>query len=78
MKATYKGHEIEVTREKCLGGWSQIYFSVFRDGRECTSGFTSDESPVREYMGYMKDRVDAELALAKPWGKTPEAEGCNG
>ena len=76
MKATYRGHEIEVTREKCLGGWSQIYFSVFRDGRECTSGFTSDASPVGEYMGYMKERVDAELALEKPWGKaTTEAGG---
>lgn len=70
MKIQYRGHEIEVFRDKCMGGWSQLFYSIFRisDGRECTSGFTTDESPVHVYMKYMKERVDAELAEATPWG----------
>ena len=75
MKATYRGHIISVTREKCMGGWSQIYYSVFRDGRECTTGFTSDASPVREFIGHMKDRVDEELKLEKPWGHATTEAG---
>ena len=71
MKTVYKGHEIDVRRERCMGGWSQLYYSIFRlsDGHECTSGFTTDTSPVRTYVGYMRDRVDAELAGADPWGE---------
>jgi len=53
-----------------MGGWSQLFYSIFRisDGYECTSGFTTDESPVHVYMKYMKERVDAELAEETPWG----------
>ena len=74
MKDSYRGHEIEVFRDKCLGGWSQLYYSIFResDGYECTSGFTSDESPTRTYMKYMKERVDAELQEADPWGENQQ------
>lgn len=38
--ASYKGFEIEVKRERCLGGWDMVYFSVSRnsDGTEMTSG----------------------------------------
>lgn len=69
MKIVYRGHEIDVRREKCMGGWPMLYYSIFRvsDGYECTSGFTEDASPVRTYVGYMKERVDAELAEADPW-----------
>ena len=71
MKATYKGHEIDVRRERCMGGWPMLYYSIFRvsDGCECTSGFTEDASTVREYVGYMKERIDAELSEADPWGQ---------
>lgn len=69
MKAVYKGHEIIVTRERCMGGWMQLYYSIFRlsDGYECTSGHTEDTSPVRTYIGYMKERIDTELAGDDPW-----------
>ena len=71
MKVEYKGHEIDVWRERCLGGWPLLYYSIFRmsDGYECTSGFTEDTSPVRTYVGYMKKRIDAEIAEADPWGE---------
>lgn len=77
MKVLYRGHEIEVKREKCMGGWSLLYYNIFRtsDGYECASGFTEDSSPVRTYVGYMKERVDAELAEQDPWGAaSPEAK----
>lgn len=71
MKATYKGYEIEVYREDCMGGWPMLYYSIFRmsDGYECTSGCTEDDSPVRTYIGYMKERIDAELAEDDPWNE---------
>lgn len=71
MKTVYKGYEIDVHRDRCMGGWSMLYYSIFRlsDGYECTSGCTEDTSPVRVYVGYMKDRIDAELADSDPWGE---------
>lgn len=70
MKVVYRGHEIDVKRERCAGGWPLLYYSIVRvlDGRECTSGFSADDSPVLEYISYMKERVDAELAEADPCG----------
>ena len=70
MKVEYKEHEIEVKRERCMGGWMLLYYSIFRlsDGHEVTSGFTEDQSSVKEYVGYMKERIDAELADGK-WRK---------
>ena len=74
MKAEHRGYEIDVRRAKCMGGWSMLYYSIFRlsDGYECISGCTEDSSPVRTYVGYMKERIDAELADPNPWGETVE------
>ena len=58
MKTIYRGCEIEVTREKCLGGWSMIYFSVFDNGFEVTSGFSESSDTVLEFIKDMKDLVD--------------------
>ena len=58
MKIIYKGCEIEVTREKCLGGWDMIYFYVFDDGFEVTSGFSETTDTVREVIKDMKKLVD--------------------
>ena len=71
MKTFYRGHEIEVKRQRSMGGWPMLYYSIFRasDGYECTSGCTEDSTPVREYLKYMKERVDNELAEADPWGE---------
>ena len=58
MKTIYRGCEIEVTREKCLGGWSMIYFSVFDNRFEVTSGFSESNDTVLEFIKDMKDLVD--------------------
>jgi hypothetical protein len=70
VKVDYRGHEIDVTRDRAMGGWQSIYYSIFRksDGYECTSGFSSeDRTPVRDFVKLMKERVDAELAESDPW-----------
>lgn len=76
MKVIYRGHEIDVHRAKCLGGWPMLYFSVFRvsDGYECLTSFTEGADTVRDYVGYMKERIDAELATDDPWGERKDAE----
>lgn len=76
MRVVHRGHEIDVKRDRCMGGWSQLYVSIFRvsDGHECLSFHTDDASPVRDYVGYMKERVDAELADADPWGEKASRE----
>jgi hypothetical protein len=69
VKVIYRGHEIDVRREKCLGGWTQLYVSIFRlsDMYECTSFFEDSAETVRDMVKYMKERVDAELADDDPW-----------
>ncbi|HZJ99495.1 MAG TPA: hypothetical protein VFC79_05795 [Tissierellaceae bacterium] len=69
MKVVYRGHEIEVTREKCLGGWSELYTSVFRlsDGLECICSVEDSAEKIVDQVRYMKERIDEELALENPW-----------
>lgn len=64
MKATYKGFEIEVKREKCMAGYLLVYYSIFRisDGWEFDSGFYDTEDTVRSVMSSMKHKVDDYIA----------------
>lgn len=53
----YRGCDIEVTREKALGGWSEVYWSAFDwNGYEITSGFGGGTVP--EMKREMKEAVD--------------------
>jgi hypothetical protein len=58
MKANYRGFEIESKKEKCLGGWSEVYWSAYRisDGYELACGF--GDGTVREMFSCMKTIVD--------------------
>jgi len=69
MKVSYRGFEIDAYRERSLGGEVLLYWSIFResDQYECDSGFTYDSSPVKTYVGYLKQRVDAEMEELDPW-----------
>jgi hypothetical protein len=60
MKCNYRGYDIDVRREECLGGWDMTYFNVFRssDGLQIICDFTEGNDPVREIMKDMKSRVD--------------------
>lgn len=75
MKVEYRGHEIEVTREYPIFGRDKIlFYSVFRkeDGYECTSGFSEGRDSIRDMVKYLKQRVNAELLDANPWGEKEE------
>ena len=76
LKETYRGHEIILSREECLGGWEQLYYSIYRvsDGYECECDFTSDNSELPVFMEHMKARIDAELSDADPWGENSKFE----
>lgn len=69
MKVSYRGHEIDVHRAKCMAGYSLLYYSIFResDGYECTSGYEDSAETVRDKVKQFKERVDNELAEADPW-----------
>lgn len=58
MKTTYRGCEIEVTRDKCLGGWDMLFFDVFDGDYEVTSGYSESSDTVREFIKGLKEVVD--------------------
>jgi hypothetical protein len=58
MKGSYKGCEIEVTKEKCLGGWNMLFYSIFDDGFEVTSGFSESEDTIKDFYNDLKNVVD--------------------
>lgn len=64
MIAKYMGFEINVTRERALGGWyNLLYILVVResDGLVMVDTFSEGADTVRDMVGYMKNRIDAEL-----------------
>lgn len=75
LKETYRGHEIELSQEECMGGWEMIYFSIYTpDGTEVCCNFTEEEITLPDFMVSMRERVDEELASDDPWDL--KAEGC--
>lgn len=77
MIAHYRGYEIKVTRERDLGGWRNLYFYIMResDGRYLVDEFSTGEDRIQDFIGYMKERIDAELASDDPWGEKSEMAG---
>ncbi|NVJ48122.1 MAG: hypothetical protein HWE07_13385 [Cytophagia bacterium] len=71
MKVECKGFDIEVTRERSCGGWSQLYFSIFRksDGFECLSSFEDSQEKVSDKVKELKECIDNELKLSNPWNE---------
>lgn len=69
MKRIYRGHQIDCKRERALGGWDNLYYSVFRlsDMYEVTSGFTTGSDRVVDYIKYMKENVDSFIADPREW-----------
>lgn len=64
MTRIYRGHEIDCHRARAMGGWDNLYYSVFRlsDMYEVSSGFTTGSDRIVDYVKYMKEHVDEYIA----------------
>jgi hypothetical protein len=62
-RVIYRGHEIEVKREKCLAGYLLLYYSIYRlsDGYCVEESFEDSAEKVWDMISYMKERLDAEI-----------------
>jgi hypothetical protein len=60
MKGTYKGCEIEVTKEKSLAGYKMLFYNIFdvSNGLEVTSGYSEGGDKVVEFYESLKEVVD--------------------
>lgn len=56
----YRGFELCASRDKSLGGWDCLYFSIYRilDGRCLEDDFTTDDDSEESYIKIMKSHVD--------------------
>ncbi len=70
----YRGFEISVCRDVSLGGDELLYFYVMRqrDGRFMEDNFEDSAEKVEDMVGYMKERIDAFLALPLKERRKPD------
>lgn len=71
MRVEYRGYDIEVKREKSLGGNVLLYFSIYRksDGYECLCDFEDSDETVRDKVKQLKERIDNEHLEINPWNE---------
>lgn len=69
MKINYRGFEIEAKREKALGGWALLYYTVMRinDGWYMQDSFTTGEDKIKDFIGYLKKNVDDYYENPEDW-----------
>lgn len=69
MKLIYKGFEIEVEREKCLAGYSMLYFTVMELDTLwfLVDSFEDSSETIREKIKQMKEIVDDYLKNPKDY-----------
>lgn len=60
MKIKYKDFQIEATRERALGGWDNIYYSIMRisDGWFLEDNFSTGEDDLKDFVNDLKNVVD--------------------
>jgi hypothetical protein len=58
MKCNYRGFELEVKREKCLGGWDQVYTTAYLDGYELICEHSEDKTNISSLMKSLKRYID--------------------
>ena len=72
MRTKYRGCIIEVVREKYMSGYSMLFYSVFDEGYEVTSGFSESEDSVRDFANDLKHLVDDYRENPEEYGDMPE------
>ena len=59
MIVNYKGFGINIAREKCMAGYSLLYYSVYTpDKEEIICSFEDSAEKVKTMIKHMKMRVD--------------------
>lgn len=59
MKVKYKGFEINLNKEKALGGWTSIYYYIVdKDGEYVVDSFTEEKASLTEFVKHLKNTVD--------------------
>ena len=59
MRIKYRGFELNVDREECLGGWDMIYYQAYTpEGEEVICDFTEEQTTVPKFMKDLKGMVD--------------------
>lgn len=74
MRVVYRGHEIDCHRDKCLGGWSMLYFYVMRlsDGWFMEDSFMDSSDRPQTIIKCLKERVDG--YILDPKEEDPDAD----
>ena len=60
MIENYRGYKLEARREKCMAGYSLVYFSATRmsDRWVAIDSFADTSDTVRTIIKFLRDRVD--------------------
>ncbi|PPB12962.1 hypothetical protein ACLMAB_06040 [Brevibacillus laterosporus] len=59
MKVKYKEFALEASREKSLGGWSALYYTIYTPtGYELVSSFEDSDEKVKDKIEQLKEIVD--------------------
>lgn len=60
MRVSYKGFEVEVKRDKCLAGYSMLYYTVFQieSGFCLADGFEDSSETTRGKVKQLKLLID--------------------
>ena len=69
MKVTYRGHEINVRRERCMAGYYLTYYSIIRDSDQfiVEDSFTEGEDTLPDMVRYLKAHVDDAIENPKDY-----------
>ena len=68
MKVTYRNHIIEAKRDRCMAGYSLLYYSIMFNDYECVCNFEDSAEKTRTMIQHLKGMVDSELEEEYPWG----------
>lgn len=59
----YRGHRITAWREKCMAGYSLLYYTIVRNSDLfiVVDSFTEEDCSPARYVNMLTERVDAEI-----------------
>jgi hypothetical protein len=69
MKINYRGFKLESKRDRCLGGWDQVYDTAVRieDGWEMICRHSDDADTIRTHISTLKSNIDDYYEDPEDW-----------